>query len=187
MRTLKYYQEIYKAKMASTTNLFVVSILIAVLTLSGCVSVKHKLDFESGYVPESGTMIEIGQVTNETGKTFEINVEQMLTDALTEKLRNENLLWVDQEAETNRLVLLSKIVEYAEGDAFKRWLLPGWGATILTVHGELRNGDQLVGTAKARRNVYAGGAYTIGAWKTVFSKVAEDIVDDLKEKIPKAQ
>jgi hypothetical protein len=46
-------------------------------------------------------------------------------------------------------------------------------------------GDQLVGSEQARRTVSIGGAYTIGAWRTIFNSIAEDIVDDLREKIPK--
>lgn len=127
--------------------------------------------------------VEVGAVTNQTGHTFEVNVEQLLTNALAEELRSENLLW--SGGESRRLVLMSSIVEYEEGDAFKRWLLPGWGSTVLTVRGDLKDGERLVGSVDARRTVSAGGVYTIGAWKSIFGDVAKDIVGELRTKIPK--
>jgi hypothetical protein len=76
----------------------------------------------------------------------------------------------------------SKLVEYDEGDAFKRWLLPGWGSRVLSLHCGLRDtaSGKMVRTADARRTVSFGGAYTIGAWKTNFASVAKDVVSDLR-------
>jgi len=56
---------------------------------------------------------------------------------------------------------------------------------VIAVHADFKKGDQLVGSEQARRTVSIGGAYTIGAWRTIFNSIAEDIVDDLREKIPK--
>jgi hypothetical protein len=112
-----------------------------------------------------------------------VNIEKLLTDALTEKLTRQELLWSGGQA--RRVVLVSKIIEYEPGDAFKRWLMPGWGATVVGVECEVRDGDRLVGTVRARRTVSAGGGYTIGAWRTIFSSVADDIVGELRGKFPK--
>jgi hypothetical protein len=38
----------------------------------------------------------------------------------------------------------------------------------------------MVGSVEARRTVSFGGAYTIGAWKTVFASVAKDVVKELQ-------
>lgn len=158
-------------------------ILLLLFTLLGCGSVEHKLDFQSSYTPVVATKIEVDKVTNETGQTFDVNVEQMMTDALAKKLGEENLLWTGQGDE--KLVLSSKIIEYEKGNAFKRWLLPGWGSTVIAVQADFKKGDQLVGSERARRTVSIGGAYTIGAWRTILDSIAEDIADDLREKIPK--
>ncbi|NOT12499.1 MAG: DUF4410 domain-containing protein [Methylococcaceae bacterium] len=175
----------FRTKMNRPKNFNINSLALALvlLTLVGCGSVEHKLDLQSNYLPVAGTKIEVGKVTNETGQSFDINIEQMLTDALAEKLRDENLLWTGQGDE--KLILSSKIIEYEKGNAFKRWLLPGWGSTVITVHGDLKNGPLLVGSEKARRTVSIGGAYSIGAWKTIFNSIAEDIVEDIRDKIQK--
>ena len=158
--------------------------IVILCLLSACGTVEHKLTLVDNFSPEPTIGIEVGKVTNETGKTFgpEINVEDMLRRALTEKLTADYLL--SDNTTQSKLVLDSKILDYDEGDAFKRWLLPGWGATVLTIQSDLRKDGQLVGTVDAKRTVSAGGGYTIGAWKTIFDNLAADVVEDLRTKIP---
>jgi len=106
----------------------------------------------------------------------------MLADALGNALRERNLQWKGEA--TPKLVLAADIVEYEAGDAFKRWLLPGWGATVLVVRGTLVDAEsRKVGSVEAKRTVEAGGGYTIGAWETIFRDVANDIVTRLGEQL----
>jgi hypothetical protein len=150
---------------------FLISICISVVT--GCGSVQHKVDFNQNYLPQADAKIEVGKVVNETGETVDIEIEKMFADALTDALREKNLLWTGNQEK--KLVILAKIVEYKKGDAFKRWLLPGWGATVLSIKCDLNDENNvLVGSAQARREVSAGGAFTIGAWKTIFASIAQD-------------
>jgi hypothetical protein len=162
-------------------TLLLIAVLVAIIP--GCGSVNHKLSLLDTYAPEPSTKIEVGRVTNETGKTFDIATEQMLADAFAEVLRKEKLLWVG--GEDHKLVLTTRIVEYEKGSAFQRWLLPGWGSTVVSIQGDLRHADQVVGSFQARRTVSIGGGYTIGAWRTIFASVAKDVVNDLRSKIPK--
>ena len=167
----------------------VVLVVFAMTALTGCGAVSHEAALLSTYVPEPGLRIDVGTVSNATGQTPKVDdevvdIEQFLTDKLKEKLRAEDFLW--SGAPARKLVLTSKIIEYEPGDAFKRWLLPGWGATALGVEGELRDeSNAVVGTVRARRTVAVGGVYTIGAWRNVFSSVADDIVSELRSKIRK--
>ena len=158
------------------------------LALSGCGAVSHDATLLANYTPDPGSRVEVGSVTNATGQVPTVdeqvvNIEQLLTDALVEKFGRKDLLWVGGGG--RKLVLSSKIVEYEPGDAFKRWLLPGWGSTVVSVECELRDAGLLVGTARARRTVSIGGAYTIGAWRTIFSSVADDVVSEVRKKIGK--
>jgi len=158
------------------------------LVLSGCGAVSHEATMLGTYVPDPASRIEVGTVTNATGLVPKVddevvNIEQLLSDALAEKLRGGDLLWTGDPS--RKLVLVTKIVEYEAGDAFKRWLLPGWGSTVVSVEGELRDANQLVGTVRARRTVSFGGAYTISAWRTIFATVAADVVSELRSKIGK--
>jgi uncharacterized protein DUF4410 len=162
----------------------------AVLTvlLAGCGSVSHQAQFEPTYVPKADTRIEVGPVTNDTGKTFDVDVSKMLADALTEQLTSDQLLWATPQQETGHLIIATKIVDYDEGDAFKRWLLPGWGSTVLSMHCELKDSasGKLIGSVDARRTVSFGGALTIGAWRTIFASVAKDVVKELRSQVSPA-
>lgn len=158
-------------------------ILFFVIILTGCGSVNHKINLEDGFSPKIGTNIEIDKTINATGQEFDIDIEKFFSDALAEALREKNMLWTGEN--TPKLKLQGKIIEYEEGNAFKRWLLPGWGATVVSVQCDLRDGQQIVGTIDARRTVSMGGGYTINAWRTIFADIAEDIVEELETKIMK--
>ena len=93
------------------------SIFSTIMALTGCGSVEHKVSFQDNYAPQAQTKIEVGKVTNETKETFDVNIEQMLTDALGEQLRKEAMLW--DGGTGTKLVLNSKIIEYAKGDDLK--------------------------------------------------------------------
>jgi len=62
---------------------------LVAIVVTGCGSVRHTASFEPAFVPKADTLIEVGVVTNETGKTFEIDIPKMLTDALGETLTKE--------------------------------------------------------------------------------------------------
>jgi hypothetical protein len=158
------------------------ALLTGLLLVSGCGTVEHKVALDNRYSVLPGTKVELGPVKNETGQTFDIDVEKMLADAFSEALKEKDLQWTGGSAP--RLVLTADIVEYAKGDAFKRWLVPGWGSTVLVVRGALYDSDnRKVGSVDAKRTVDAGGGYTIGAWERIFRNVADDVVSKLAEQV----
>jgi hypothetical protein len=124
----------------------------------------------------------VGEVANKTGASFDIDIEAMLRDAVVNELTKENLLG---EQGTPGIVSMNvNIIEYRKGDAFKRWLWPGYGSTILVIEANLLDAEGNVdATAQANRSVDAGGGYTIGAWEEIFGNVAADLVSDLKVSI----
>lgn len=156
------------------------SILLSLgfLLFTGC-SAKHDVALNDKYSHKADSKIQIGYVANQTGKTFDVNIEEMLRNALNQKLNQEKLLWLNEG--NPRLTLNVRILKYSKGNAFARWIMPGLGATELTIVADLMDGDVVVGTAKANRTVAAGGAFTIGAWQTVYNDIATDLVNDLKK------
>ena len=126
-------------------------------------------------------MIKLGGVSNETGRVYDVDIEAMLAEAMTEALKQEGLL--ASGVETSYLTLNVEIIEYAKGDAFKRWVWAGYGVTILEIHCDLLEGDQVIGVADARRTVDSGGGYTVGAWKYIYGQVAEDVVQDISAQL----
>jgi hypothetical protein len=166
---------------------FVFVVALVAVGLAGCGTVSRQAHFVTAMSPESGALVEVGTVTNATGRTPTVDgeaveVERLLMRKLAEKLNDKQLLWINTPSP--HLTLTSKIVEYEPGDAFKRWVLPGWGSTAMTVECELRDqAETVVGRVRIRRTVDAGGLYTVGAWRSIFSTVAGDIVSELKSKI----
>jgi hypothetical protein len=128
-----------------------------------------------------GAKIEIARVADATRAASGIDTPALLRSALEESLTDAGLLWKGDVVE-DRYALELEVVDYEPGNAFKRWLLPGYGSTILRVHGRLV--DPRTGAVAAeidhQRSVVFGGAYTIGAWRGVFASVANDVVRDLE-------
>jgi hypothetical protein len=159
-------------------------LLCALLLFASCATGPEPTRIESGGLPNPGAKVAVATVGNKSGMVFEYDVESLLRNAIEEALKKENLL-ADSASQKPDFTLSLFITEYRPGDAFKRWLLPGYGATVLAVDGELREAkDQaLIATIKHEQGVYAGGAFSIGAWKYIFDTVSADIAKDLRVKI----
>lgn len=156
--------------------------VVAGLLVAGCGTVEHKIELDQQYSVKPGTKVVLGAVKNQTGQSFDIDVEKMLGDAFSQALKDKNLEWTG--GEVPKLILTADIVQYDKGDAFKRWLVPGWGATVLVVRGALyESDDRKVGSVDAKRTVDAGGGYTVGAWQTIFRNVADDVIVKLAEQV----
>jgi len=148
----------------------------------GCSNVQHQVRFNQDYIPKENVSIKVAKVVNDTGFVFDIDIEKMLADALEDQLLEEDLLWLGGNEPV--LVMESRIIGYKKGSAFKRWMMPGWGATELSIRCDLKDDKaNQVGSAIASREVFAGGAYTIGAWQTVFKDVANDVAEDLRNQM----
>lgn len=161
--------------------------LIPVLLLTACVgTAKHDVKVHDAQAFSSDTRVIVGEVANKTGESFDIDIEAMLKSAMEQQLSDEKLL--GREGDADLVTMNVNIIEYRKGDAFKRWLWPGYGSTVLVIEATLLDSEGNVdATAQANRSVDAGGGYTIGAWKSIFEDVAEDLVEELRTNIRKAQ
>lgn len=158
-----------------------VSAVVLLAVASGCGTVHHTLVLEKDYQPKADAKVEVGKVSNETGKTYDFAIEDRFKESLVDALRKEELLRTDPLKPG--LMTNCRIIGYEKGDAFKRWLMPGWGSTVLTVQCDLLDSGSKVGALEAERTVDAGGGYTVGAWEKVFKQVALDVVLLIEEKI----
>jgi hypothetical protein len=98
--------------------------------------------------------------------------------AFDEKLRATREFVV---AEDSRYRLSCDVTSFVEGSALKRWILPGWGATVGQVSGMLTDsatGDVLV-IARGNATVAGGGLYSIGADTYIVPAAVGDIVVQL--------
>ena len=155
--------------------------------LAGCGTSMHSAKFEPGFVPKETPVVSIGAITNVSppypdDEKVELNPSAKLRTQLRTKLQ-ENRMFASSGSTGTIYVLTPEIREYRPGSAFKRWLLPGYGSTILWVESVLREGNKKVGEISTRHTVDAGGGYTTGAYESIFGAVAEDIVAELKKKL----
>jgi hypothetical protein len=160
------------------------ALIISLTSISfwACANVQHQATFNKNYLPKEEVRIKVAKVINDTGYIFDIDIEQMLANTLEQQLVEENLLSLGKE-EPN-LFMESRIIGYKKGSAFKRWMMPGWGATELAIRCDLKDDkNNLVGSAMSSREIVAGGLYTVGAWETIFKDVANDVAEDLKGQI----
>ncbi|MDY3204024.1 MAG: DUF4410 domain-containing protein [Arcobacter sp.] len=157
------------------------SMILFIILFTGC-STKGSLVLKEGYKFENNPKINVDKITNDTSKVYEHNIEEFMKEALFEELKNNELLVSGNEA---KIDLQVSILDYQEGNAFKRWLLPGWGATVLKVEATLKENNDVIATSKIDSNIAAGGGYTIGAWKYVYTGVAKKLISDIKEEYAK--
>jgi len=148
----------------------------------GCESTNLK----QSYLTQPKITIQVNKITNQSGKNFDIDVESILSNALTDKLLSEYLLYTNKN--NKPLLLNCKIIEYEPGNPLKRWLESAWGSPKITIQCDLYNGDKLIGTVDTSRRLISGtatvgGEYSSQAWRIIFSDIAEDIIDKLKSKI----
>jgi hypothetical protein len=157
-------------------------LMFPLLLLAACGTVEHSVRVEDEQAFRDDTRIIVGEVANKTGETFDIDIEAMLREAMVNELTTEGLL--GQQGTPGVVTMDVNIIEYRKGDAFKRWLWPGYGSTVLVIEATLLDAQGNVdATAQANRSVDAGGGYTVGAWKKIFKNVAADLVSDLKVNI----
>ena len=172
-----------KSYRSNTIGMATAAFMIVLILFAGCANVQHQAKLDKTYLPKEDVSIRVDKVVNDTGFDFDIDIETKLADALEDKLLEEDLLWLGGE-EPAALSMESRIVGYRKGSAFKRWMMPGWGATQLSIRCELKDGKgNKVGSAMASREIVAGGLYTVGAWQTVFNDVAHDVAVDLRTQI----
>lgn len=165
---------------------FVLMAVIGMLFF-GCGTANHNVSFIDGYQCPVETKIYMPKPVNDTGKIFsEIDVEESLLLEMEIALTAEGIFGSKYSSTENILSMPCKIIEYEPGDAFKRWLWPGYGSTVLNVKCVLKDfkTENLVGYAEARHTVDAGGGYTIGAWKKIFKNLSTDLVKEVKTQLP---
>lgn len=132
--------------------------------------------------PNSGFMIS--EVKDRSGyqpneDEPEIDLEKSLKEALQEAVAKQGL-------EGNDYSIVTQIINYKPGNAFARWLMPGMGATELETVSQIvdKNGN-VIANVPVQRTISMGGGFTVGAWKSVISEVAEEIILEIKRAIYK--
>ena len=153
--------------------------LFMIIAMTGCATSQHNIKLQNSYKPKQDIKVKITKIINQTGVKYEIPIKKMLKTAFIKQLTEANLL--AKNSSTNVIVLNVDITKFSEGSAFKRWIMPRWGETELTITAKLYDNHQKIGTLSATREIAIGGGYTIGAWEYIFNDLAKDVIEDLKK------
>jgi hypothetical protein len=161
-------------------QIFVAMVVCAVLSGCGTKAVYAPAPNAEKVNPEG--KFSIGEIVDTSGFVFPADEKDpfSLTDAMRDALKSElekkNVLGTPGD-----YILNGNITYYLPGNAFIRWLAPGAGRTELRTAWRVTdiNGKELA-TIPVNSYVAAGGGYTIGAWKYVFSNVAEVLIKTLQ-------
>lgn len=163
----------------------ILPLLLITVLLGACGTHRHDMEFSAGKtaIPASAKY-RVEPAVDDTGFNFDeeeesIDIGKAMTDALILKLQEENLY---AEKSAGSFAVKPTVTGYEPGNAFGRWLMPGMGSTKVEVSSAVLNPEeQTIGNIKTRNTVDGGGAFTVGAWKSVFADAAEEVVKELKE------
>ena len=148
--------------------------------VAGCAAGKPVIWVEKGVAFSTYRAVDVVTVANETGKTFEFDVAQSLTDQIRSKLAEHGVqLTQAGNVVDGTLVLKTRLTSYSPGNAAARWALPGAGTTECIVKGELLDGQTgaKLGVLLSHRSISGGGLFSVGADRGILDVVATDIAD----------
>lgn len=159
---------------------------LSILAVAGCGATQLTSGVPPSFVLQPKEKIELLSIENVTGKPLPFPADQVFNQEMAKLLRERDLISIPPH-ESASVTLRPKLVEYEEGNAFSRWLLPGYGTTICTVHAELldRKTGAVVGEMRSRQSVSFGGAYSMGAYEYICKRVAEDLIGEIDKKVGK--
>jgi len=161
-------------------RLLLFSLIAIAFAISGCSTRGTMTKVDNSIAIGYGARFQNISVENASGHVWKEGEEQIdlaksLKDAIDVCLQKENMMG-------NDYVIKTTIVHYDPGNAFKRWLMPGYGSTELTTRSEVYDKEnKLIAVIPVERYVGFGGVFSIGAWKRVIDEVAAEIVNVLKQ------
>ena len=160
--------------------------LIFVIIITGCVTSKPMVYMEKGVSLSDYNVFEVLPVQNETGKTYEFDVTNTLSQNIKSKLKEKGFQVADATAASGKvLIIKATLLSYEPGSAFKRWLAPGFGSTQATVKTLLidKKTRRSLGEFMSADTVGSGGLFSAGADKGILDSIATGIVDEIEKKI----
>tara|TARA_B100001093_G_scaffold515280_1_gene591277 strand:+ start:971 stop:1456 length:486 start_codon:yes stop_codon:yes gene_type:complete len=152
-----------------------IAALLCICFITGC-STTSVIEVVNPDLLDGEIVVATVIVSNSTGQAFDIDIESMLSKGLLDELSSQSML----DETSGKFNLDVSIVQYEKGNAFARWMVPGMGATVLSVEASLKDGSgSIIAQSQATKSIGAGGGYTIGAWSTVFKDISKTLVTDL--------
>jgi len=147
------------------------------LLLTACVTSQVTTDFSQVKRPLP-IPISVEACIDLTGTTA-ADLGSQATSAFIEQLEASEEFVVQENADYS---LACEVNNYLPGNAFKRWIMPGWGTTVGQVSAMLQDAKtgeiELIVTGDA--TLGGGGLYTVGAWQYIVPAAVKDTVKQLR-------
>ncbi len=165
-----------------------ICLTVTMLVITGCGATDFQSKMPDSFALQQGQTIEFPPIENSTGKSLDPPADQIFNEYMTTLLQERKLLQTSPQQPAT-LILKTKLIEYEPGNAAARWVLPGLGTTVCTVHAELldKSTGALKGRMQARQTVSFGGAYSIGADKYICKRAADDLIEEIDKKMGKKE
>lgn len=152
---------------------------LLVILVCGCGRSRDETPVQSVPAMRQDVRIRVVNVSNKTGRLYDVDAIGLLWNGIEESLRNKGLLWTG-DAGIPVLTLRAYITEYQKGNVYLRPVLPMWGKTVLSARCELEEEGRTVATAESTHTISAGReGLSSKAWKEVYRTVADDLVDQV--------
>jgi len=154
-----------------------------VLTFGGCaadwVAKESISDLRPVYTENGRMQLQVQSCIDRTGYAKR-ELGREATDAFVEKLKAVPGFELRTDG---RYVVSCDISAFVEGSAFKRWLMPGWGATsgqVAVMVVDSTTGET-VAILRGHATVATGGFYTVGADEVILSSALDDVVRQMRQ------
>jgi hypothetical protein len=158
-------------------------IAAGILALGGCASdwaAKESVsDLRPVYTANGRMQLQVQTCIDRTGYAKR-DLGREATDALVEKLKAVPEFELKADG---RYVVSCDISAFVEGSAFKRWLMPGWGATtgqVAVMVADSATGETIA-ILRGNATVASGGLYTVGADEVILSSALDDVVKQMRQ------
>ena len=170
-------------KLTKVSNLLTYLIICIGLIITGCAAQTSGTGTGKTLALNQSYKYKIEKIEISEEKNFEVDIKEMLRNSLDKALGDKDLLWQGSSGQQYYGISL-RIIDYDMGNAFKRWLLPTYGSTVLSVHTDVIDleKNEIVTYMEHKQTVAVGGVFSIGAWKSVFDNIAKDIATDIERK-----
>jgi hypothetical protein len=128
----------------------------------------------------------VAPASNDTGQTYELDIGGVFTNDLVSALRSKGYTVTDPNtAPADTVIVQCSFITYAPGNAAQRWLLPGLGPTEATVKTSLidKSTGSVLGVMLTMKRETGGGLLSVGAYKYILQRVADDVAEVIDRKI----
>jgi hypothetical protein len=158
-------------------RLRILAVLLLPLLAAGCVTATNT-ETNAAAPPGGNVAFHLLPCTDRTG-TQGRDLGAEATKALQSRLAAAGLRVED----AGNYDIACDVTGFNEGSAVKRWLMPGWGATVgqVAVMVTDRRTGQIAITVRGNATVGSGGLYTIGADTYILDAAINDVVKQLRD------